>query len=327
MKRVLITGASGFVGANLARRLLRDEHEIHALLHSQHGSWRIASIRDHIRSHITDLTNLEDLMRIVRGIRPDWVFHLAAYGAYSSQSELAKMVSTNIVGTINLVNVCLATGFEAFVNTGSSSEYGFTDHAPSESEALNPNSHYAVTKASATLFCRFTARTRHVHLPSLRLYSVYGPYEEPSRLIPALIMRGLRGELPPLVNPEVARDYVYVDDVSEAYILAATSPTREQGAVFNVGTGVQTSLHEAVEIAQNVLGISQKPSWGTMPNREWDTNVWVADKTKIERELGWRARVALEEGFRKTVDWFRRDPELLRFYEARGTGGAGANLV
>src|SRR6058998_3106401 len=187
MKRVLLTGGTGFVGANLARRLLQSGHEVHLLVQPRHTGWRIEAIRDDLRLHEVDLADGERLGNLVRRIGPDWVFHLAAHGAYSWQRDLGQIVRTNILGTMNLVGACVATGFEGFVNTGSSSEYGFKDHAPAETEALEPNSYYAVTKASATLFCRFTARARSVNLPTLRLYSVYGPYEEPSRLIPALI--------------------------------------------------------------------------------------------------------------------------------------------
>ncbi len=197
MKRVVVTGATGFVGANLARRLLRDGHELHLLLRPANNPWRIRDIRDDVHSHEVDFTDKESLARVVGAIRPDWVFHLAAHGAYSWQTDLDSMVATNITGTINLVESCLRAGFEAFVNTGSSSEYGYKDHAPAETEWLEPNSYYAFTKASATLFCRYMAQSRNARIPTLRLYSVYGPYEEPARLVPALIMSGLRGKLPP----------------------------------------------------------------------------------------------------------------------------------
>jgi nucleoside-diphosphate-sugar epimerase len=154
------------------------------------------------------------------------------------------------LGTINLLQACLETGFESFVNTGSSSEYGFKDHAPPENEWLEPNSHYAVTKASATQFCRYTAQQYGVHVPTLRLYSVYGPYEEPTRLLPTLISRGMRGKLPPLVDGNVARDFVYVDDVKQAYLLAAQRTDVEPGAIYNVGTPVPTSIGEVVNIAR-----------------------------------------------------------------------------
>ncbi|MGK7877643.1 MAG: NAD-dependent epimerase/dehydratase family protein [Xenococcaceae cyanobacterium] len=308
MKRVILTGATGFVGANLARRLLQDGQKIYLLVRPGYNPWRIAGIRADVHLHEVELADAAALTGVVGKIQPDWVFHLAVYGAYSSQTNLYQMVQTNIIGTINLLEACLQTGFEAFVNTGSSSEYGFKERAPSETEWLEPNSHYAVTKASATLFCRYTAQSQGCHLPTLRLYSVYGPFEEPTRLMPTLIRRGLKGELPPLVNPDIARDYVYVEDVIDAYLLAATQPNQEPGAVYNVGTGVQTSLREVVDVARQVMEITPEPQWGSMPNRRWDTNVWVADSGKIQAALGWQPRYTFEQGFRLMVDWFRDRP-------------------
>lgn len=315
MKRVIITGGTGFVGANLARRLLQEGHEVHLLVRQGFAPWRIEEIRADVRLHEVDLGNRESLLPVIDEIRPDWVFHLATHGAYSSQNDLSQIVRTNILGTVNLVEACLKSGFEAFVNTGSSSEYGFKDHAPSEKEWLEPNSYYAVGKASATLFCRHTAQSRGVLLPTLRLYSVYGPYEEPARLMPALIVRGLRGKLPPLVNPDVARDYVYVDDICEAYLLAATRTGQEPGAVYNLGTGVQTSLGEVVSTARRLMNITAEPQWGAMPNRQWDTSVWVADHRKALDELGWRPESTFERGLGRMHGWFLENPELLRFYE------------
>jgi nucleoside-diphosphate-sugar epimerase len=258
--------------------------------------------------------------RVIDQLRPDWEFHLAVYGAFSSQTDVQQMVQTNIHGTINLVQACLKAGFEAFVNTGSSSEYGFKDHPPAETEALEPNSPYAATKAAGTLFCSQTARQQQVHLPTLRLYSVYGPYEDPTRLVSTLIVRGLQGKLPPLVSPETARDFVHVDDVVEAYLLAATHPGQEPGAVYNVGAGIQTTVREAVVVARQVLEIPAEPSWGTMPARSWDTNVWVADNRRICQQLGWAPRYSFPQGFAATVEWFRAHPELLPVYRREGSG-------
>jgi nucleoside-diphosphate-sugar epimerase len=259
------------------------------------------------------------LTAVVGGIRPEWIFHLAVHGAYANQTDLRQMVQTNILGTINLVEACLKTEFEAFVNTGSSSEYGLKDHAPSEREWLEPNSHYAVTKASATLFCRHTAQAKGARIPTLRLYSAYGPYEEPTRLIPRIVMKGLRGEYPPLANPDVARDFVFADDVTDAFLLAAARPHQEPGAVYNVGTGVQTSLREVVQTAQRAMKIAAEPAWGSMPNRQWDTNVWVSDSRRIRTELGWQPLYTFEQGLRQTVHWFLENPALQRLYGERGS--------
>jgi dolichol-phosphate mannosyltransferase len=310
MKRIAITGGSGFVGANLARRLLRDGHEVHLLLRPGHAHWRLAEIQADVRLHIVDFENAAEVTRAVAAIRPEWIFHLAAYGAYPTQADLFQMVRTNIIGLMNLVNAGLAADCEAFVNAGSSSEYGFKDHAPPETELLEPNSHYAVTKASATMFCTYTARTRGVRIPTLRLYSVYGPYEEPARLIPTLIRRGLDGKLPPLVNPKIARDYVHSDDVSDAFILAAGQQSPDPGAVYNVGTGVQTTLEEVVGIVRRLMDIPEEPRWGSMPSRIWDTSSWVCENSKIARDLGWKPSLSLEDGLLHTIAWMRAHRDL-----------------
>jgi UDP-glucose 4-epimerase len=305
MKRVLLTGGTGFVGANLARRLLRDGHELHLLVRPGYQPWRIEEIRRNVRLHELHLHDPEAVARAVGDIRPEWIFHLAVHGAYSWQADWEQMVRTNIQGTMSLLSACLRTGFEAFVNTGSSSEYGLKDHPPAETEALEPNSHYAITKAAATHCCRHTAQSRQVHVPTLRLYSVFGPYEEPGRLLPKLILHGLRGELPPLADPEVARDFVYVDDVVEAYLLAARIRTAEWGPIYNLGTGVQTTLREAVAAAREIMGITAEPVWNTMPNRKWDASVWVSDSRKIRAQLGWQPRYTFAGGGRAMLEWFR----------------------
>ena len=235
--RALVTGATGFVGANLVRRLLWAGHEIHLLVRRQHNSWRISDIpREHIRLHELDMLDPDALHIAIARIKPEWVFHLAAYGAYSSQRDVDRILQTNVFATANLARACAAAGCDVFVNTGSSSEYGFMERPAREDDALDPRSFYAVGKAAATMFCRQLARETGMHMPTLRLYSVYGPWEEPTRLIPTLIRRGLQGELPPLVDPDISHDFVYVDDVVDAYLLAAKNATMEPGAVFNVGT-------------------------------------------------------------------------------------------
>lgn len=303
MKRCLLTGGTGFVGANLARHLLRDGHEVHLLVRPEHAAWRIEEIRSDIQLHLLDLSDARAVSAMIKETRPEWIFHLAAHGAYSWQKDIARIFQTNLLGTIHLVEACLGAGFESFIHTGTSSEYGFKDHAPTETELLEPNSHYAVAKASATLYCRHAAQANAANLTTLRLYSAYGPYEDENRLLPNLIRHGLLGEWPPLASPDTARDYVYVDDVCEACVLAAQTKPREFGAVYNVGTGVSTSLREVTAIARRVFGIRAEPEWGTMPSRSWDTSVWQADNRSIHAELGWHPRHSFEDGLTKMMMW------------------------
>lgn len=326
-RRVLVTGGTGFVGANLVRRLLADGHAVHLLVRRGHRPWRLAGIADDVRLHRAPLEDRAAVERAVGRVKPEWIFHLAAHGAYSWETDLDRIVATNVAGTVNLVRAGLRTGFEAFVNAGSSSEYGFKPRAPSEREWVEPNSHYAVTKVAATHFCRLTAAREGAKIATLRLYSVYGPWEDPGRLMPTMIVQGLAGTLPPLVDPRVARDYVYVDDVSEAFVRAAVKPHPEPGAVFNVGTGRQTTIRQVVQIARRTLDVAERPRWGTMPNRQWDTSVWVSDSRAIRKALGWKPRYDVERGFRQMVAWMREDPKRAAWYRAsraRLTPGGGA---
>lgn len=228
---------------------------------------------------------------------------------------LRRMISTNLVATINLVEAAMAYGFEAFVHTGSSSEYGVKNHAPAEDELPEPNSHYAVTKAAATMYCRHMARAHELDLRVLRLYSVYGPWEEPTRLMPRVVVRGLRGGWPPMANPSTARDYVYIEDVVDAFLATAAAPAQEPGAVYNVGTGIQTSLLEVTEVAQDELPITVKPQWGAMADRAWDAGTWVADPSAALKGTGWASRHDLASGLHSFVSWLREQPDVLRRYE------------
>ncbi|NJO20666.1 MAG: NAD-dependent epimerase/dehydratase family protein, partial [Spirulinaceae cyanobacterium RM2_2_10] len=250
MKRALVTGGTGFVGANLVRRLLCDGHTVHLLVRPGYRSWRLDEIRADVQLHEVELADAERLTTLLKIIRPDWIFHLAVHGAYSDQTDVRQIVQTNILGTINLVQAALAVGFAAFINTGSSSEYGYKDHAPTETTWLDPNSYYAVTKAAATLFCRYTAQHYQVCLPTLRLYSVYGPYEEPKRLIPTLIRHGLQGQLPPLVNPDIARDYVYIEDVVDCCVKTIS----EESGIYNVGNGIPVRTKEIFDLICEITG-------------------------------------------------------------------------
>src|SRR5688500_16362269 len=132
MKRVVVTGGTGFVGANLVRRLVADGYETHLLVRRGYDSWRIDSIRHQLRLHDVDLSDRTSLTATLATIEPNWIFHLAAHGAYSWQTDAELMTETNVVGTANLLAAALDVGFDAFVNTGSSSEYGPQDHAPAE---------------------------------------------------------------------------------------------------------------------------------------------------------------------------------------------------
>ncbi len=303
------------MGANLARRLLREGRNVHCLVRPGHDPWRLEELRDAIQLHEVDLTDAAALTAVASSVQPDQVFHLAVHGAYSWQRDTEAIVRTNVLGTLALATACRAVEVPVFVNTGSSSEYGTKDHAPSETEFVDPSSDYAWTKAAATHLVRHWALRDGRRWTTLRLYTAYGPWEEPNRLVPTLILRGLDGALPPLTQPDTARDWVHVDDVCDAFLLAAERG--RPGAVWNVGSGVQTTLRDVVDVARRALGLDVEPQWGAMADRSWDTSVWVSDPRAIRRDLGWEARTSFTDGFARTVAWLRARPAVLAAYRAR----------
>jgi dolichol-phosphate mannosyltransferase len=313
----MVTGGSGFVGANLVRRLLTDGHQVHLILRPSHQPWRLREIAGDVRIHQIDMEDRELLRVALAAVKPDSVFHLAAYGAYSTQTDFKRMVSTNLLGTSGLLDACIEAGVGSFVQTGSSSEYGYKDHRAEETERVEPNNPYAIAKAAATQYCHWAARKNDIHAVTLRLYSIYGPYEEPDRLIPTLLMYGMEGRLPPLVSPRTARDFVYVDDAVDAMLEAGKRTDLPRGAVYNVCTGIQTTLAEVVAHARALLKIEAEPQWSTMEQRVWDTDVWVGSPAAMERDTGWRAAVDLREGLARTAAWFESHPEWISFYREK----------
>jgi dolichol-phosphate mannosyltransferase len=315
----LITGAAGFVGANLVRRLLADGREVIAQVRPGTDRWRLAEAADRVRFVEADLRRRDEAAGLFAGGGVERVFHLAAHGGSSWHTDPVAIAESNFNGTVHLLEAALDAGVRAFVHAGSSSEYGFRDHPPAEDEAPEPNSHYAVAKTAATLWCRHAARTRGkgTRIATLRLYSAYGPWEAPGRLLPTVMLKGLAGELPPLVHPDVARDFVHVDDVTEAFVRAAERDGPEPGAVWNVATGRQTTIRDVVAFARAEFGIRQEPAWGTMPDRTWDTTCWVGNPARAARDLGWTPRVAFADGFRGFARWFRDRPDVLAAYRAR----------
>lgn len=320
MKSVLVTGGTGFVGANLVHRLLDNGYNVHLLVRASHQTWRIQTIQDKLDLHIADLSDETAVKRIIQVVKPQWIFHLATYGAYSWQKHTRQTIDTNLIGTVNLVNACLDVGFEAFINLGSSSEYGFKDHAPSEDEIVRPNSDYAVMKSAATNYCQYVAYRDSVPIYTLRLYSVYGAYEEPNRLIPSLLIHGLQGKLPDLVSPHIGRDFIHINDVLDACFAVVNRATElENGAIFNVGSGIQTTLENAVSAILYMFDLDIQPEWDSMQNQDWDTSIWVANIDKIKTHLDWMPKNSFEQGLKQTINWMNTTPGMLDYYQSKLT--------
>lgn len=304
-KTFLITGAAGFVGSCIARRLAETNEETHVIVRESSNRWRLNDVLDRVHLHHADLTSADSLRRVVADVQPDVIYHLAAHGGYPHQTNGEAIIHANFLGTWNLLQACADVDYKLLVNTGSSSEYGFKSAPMRETDLLEPNSYYAVTKAAQTHLCQYVARSQQRPIVTLRPFSAYGPYEEPTRLIPTVIRNCFEGRDLTLVPPETGRDFVFIDDVVEAY-LRVDRLSQLGGEVFNVASGVQRTVREAVECLLRLTGAKVKCNWGGMPSRMWDSQCWVADVTRARAALGWSATTSLEDGLAKTVEWHRQ---------------------
>jgi nucleoside-diphosphate-sugar epimerase/glycosyltransferase involved in cell wall biosynthesis len=300
---ILIFGSSGFVGSNLLLTILNYRIDCFAVTHNPKSAWRLKLMKIP-QSNILhcDITYKKSVQTLFDKIKPQTIFNLSAYGAYSKQSNTNLIYETNIIGTLNILEVC--TNIAAYIHAGSSSEYGLNSKNPNEDDKLDPNSHYSVSKISTSYLIKYYSKFKSVPCINLRLYSIYGMWEEPDRLIPKLIENGLNSKYPPFVNPNTSRDFTFIDDCVIAFILAAKNiNSSNSGESINIGTGVKTTLEQLALISKKIFNLQGSPNWGTMDNRTWDTDDWYGNYNKAKNLIEWEPETTLEEGLIHTINW------------------------
>jgi nucleoside-diphosphate-sugar epimerase/glycosyltransferase involved in cell wall biosynthesis len=310
---IIIFGASGFIGANLFFALKQRRNDVFACSRNVDRSWRLAGM-DPSSLIACDITKIEEVKQIVNNIRPQTVFNLSAYGGYARQNDPDKIHATNYFGTLNLLRALSEIGSASFVQAGSSSEYGLNCLNSDETFELIPNSDYAVSKVGAGHLVKYFGRIHGYPCLNLRMYSVYGPWEERDRLIPNLIRYGLEGKYTNFANKDISRDFVYIDDCTHALVRAALYGCMAiPGSSVNICTGVKTTLEDISAVAQKVFGIKDRPKFGTMANRKWDLADWYGNPAFAKIHLKWASRHTFEEGLRKTVQWEKEAIQKLKY--------------
>lgn len=305
----LVTGANGFVGANLVHALLSRGYTVHAIVRPDSNVWRLENVIEQITLHKSEITDAEKIQKIIQKILPNYVFHTVHYGGNSGQTDTEKVRKVIIEGTAILYDACLKVKtIKSIVNTGSSSEYGSKEEPMEENMSLEPNTEYAVAKVWATYYGRHLAREKNLPIITARLFNVYGLYEHRNRFMTEVILACLKGEQPVLTNPKTKRDFIFVCDVVDALI--NISNNGKPGEIYNVGTGKESSLEEAVKLIIKYTGYKNVLKWGTMDDRKFDTIHWRADISHTKNILGWEAKYDLEEGIKETVSWFRENLSL-----------------
>ena len=300
--RVLVTGGSGFIGSHLVESLLERGADLHCLLRPQSRADRLGSVRASLRVHRADLGDRAAVEEVIRAARPEVVFHLAAVGVTDVNVAPLLAVRVNVEGTLNLLQA-LDGQYRVLVHVGTCYEYGDNEPPFREEQWPRPWLTYAITKATVWHFCRQFVRSRGWPLVVVRPFSVYGPRQPSSTFIPACICAALKGRDFAMTGGEQRRDFVYVSDVVDGMLRAASNPAAI-GSTFNLCSGHEVSLYKVACRVVELVGRPIAIRRGAVPYR--DNEVWrlVGDNSRARRVLGWTPRVSLTEGLRRTIAWF-----------------------
>jgi nucleoside-diphosphate-sugar epimerase len=304
--RCLVTGATGFIGSWLVRRLLADRHSVAILARSSSSTWRIASCLDSLTKIEGDLTCIGDSRPAIHAFAPDVVFHLAWTGGNSSKfANDVSQVYANVPGTLELLRIASETNATAFVNFGSCVEYGEYRIPVRESDPVLPKSLYGRAKYAVEELMQAIAPALDLRFVSLRLFWAYGPADDPARLVPSLISKLLKGERHPMTKGDQLWDYLYIEDVIEAIVSVMNTPSVE--GIFNLGSGHAESLREVARKTSILAGNPSLLGIGDLPYGPGQVMHLEADITRLREATGWQPRVGLEEGLRATVAWYKEN--------------------
>ena len=299
-KRVLITGVTGCIGANLAQKCVQEGACVFGIIRGNSNTWRINHLRERMELNVADLADFEAVRRVIEEVDPDYLFHCAV----ERSTNLREAILGNVLGTANLLKASEGQPALRFIHMGSSQEYGPRERPLSETDSLSPVTPYAAVKVSCSLLVQQAARNGRVAV-ILRPFHVYGPWELSRRLIPTAIRSVLNGNSLDLTAPGICHDYVFVDDVVEA-CLDAVQKEGISGEAFNIGTGINTTNEEIVRLVCELTERRLDVNIGAYEAHSTDRTHWSADVEKAERLLGWKARHTLRAGLEKTIDWIRR---------------------
>ena len=305
--RVLVTGATGFIGRSLVVRLAGEgDTAVTALVRNHHAQRLLPAPLEAVRPQIhlvyADLRDLEQVKLAVRETRPDVVFHLAAAGVGDPFLPVDIALSHNLYGTLNLLRAL----FEAEADIPRPQQL-IIGRTPGEFSAMN---HYATSKAAAWQFCRMYARTRGWPVVGVMIFQAYGPGQGEQRLLPSAMRAALDGQDFPMTAGQQQRDWIYMADVVEG-LLAVYKSSLLPGMTVDLGSGALHSLAQVVRRVYTLAAGEGRPLFGAIPSRPGEEAAQRADILRTKELTGWKTAVSLEEGLSLMVSAYQdRDPTI-----------------
>ena len=316
-RRVLVTGAGGFIGSHLVERLVASGATTRAFVHYRGdggAGWLDSSPnRDDVEIVSGDIGDSDSVRQAVRGM--DVVFHLAALiGIPYSYRAPISYVRVNVEGTVNVLQACRDWDVSRVVHTSTSEVYGTAQYVPiDEAHPLLGQSPYSATKIGADKLAEAFHLSYGLPVVIVRPFNTFGPRQSARAVIPTVIAQALTGQRIRLGNTDTSRDFNYVSNTVDGFLLAGTSAAAV-GETCNLGSGEEMTIKQLVRTVQQIVDhpvrIEKDEARVRPPGSEVER--LVASCARAEQLLGWRPAVSFDEGLRATVDWIRQHKELNR---------------
>lgn len=299
-RRVLLTGAAGFIGSQIARLLVKEGHDVFALIRPDADRWRIADIEPDLAIIEGDLNDLDALTPHLRTVRPDICLHFAWRGGLG-QAEAEENLSALSL-SLELLRTMYDVSCSRFASVGTCFEYDVREPRLSESTTLRPQKLYgACKKALFEVTQEFSALTG-ISTVTPRVFYAYGPYEDERRLVPSIVLSLLRDVPAPVTAGEQVRDYLHVEDVASAIWRVAASEVT--GAV-NIASGEPVTIAQVATRVGELLGRPELVRLGAIPYRIDEPMRVLGDPTLLRQTLCWEPRFALDQGLADTIEWWQ----------------------
>ena len=313
MQRILITGGTGFIGSNLIRKIVSANNEIYSISRNNKNYWRIADIQDKINMVKADLTNYNNLKKIIKKINPDIVFHLASHGVSNYEMEFSKIVNTNTMGSYNLFSILTEHKPKKIINVGSVFEYGQLNHKGgfSEKDCFNPFTLYGMSKNFQTNLASYFFNSKDLPVITLRLFTPFGMYEGKNRLVSGMMISMIKNQKMVISSAKSTRDFIFIDDVIDAFVKTSKKKNIE-GESFNIGLGKSHSVQEMVNFTNKLSESKMKIQIKNAPVQDYDVlgGKGYASITKAKKILKWSPKNSVEKGLEKTFSWYKKNISL-----------------
>jgi nucleoside-diphosphate-sugar epimerase len=307
--RCLVTGASGFLGSHLVRKLLGEGHEVLAVVRRSSDLWRISDLAHELRLAYAPLNNLQLIAEDIQAYRPETVFHLAWTGGNSRRYlNDASQVFDNVPGSLELMRLAHQAGCSQYVFLGSVVEYGPCHIPVRETDIPEPGNLYGLAKLTTLRLSEALCAQFGMRFCGVRLFWAYGPMDEPLRMIPSVINNLLAGKRPSLTPGEQLWDFLYVEDAVRALVALAQSDSAS--GVFNLGSGAPLTIRNMVTQIRDAIDPALDLGFGDVPYPLGQVMHLEADICRLKAVTGWVPTIGSLEGICKTVAWHRTHAQV-----------------